>query len=150
MAAAAGDGRIDLHVELGAVDKRQSAREDGLRRGGIRALERRRIAEEVERRKNRSGWAAGLRRLEAAPADQRSVLENVTRRIEAELRRRLGGPFTSEELVELYDEGTDWCSDVAYAAAPDHPYAWDVRVVADAAFGRYLREAVDYAGGRRF
>jgi hypothetical protein len=95
-------------------------------------------------------WAAGLRRLEAAPADQRSVLENVTRRIEAELRRRLGGPFTSEELVELYDEGTDWCSDVAYAAAPDHPYAWDVRVVADAAFGRYLREAVDYAGGRRF
>ena len=95
-------------------------------------------------------WAAGLRRLEEAPADQRGVLETVTRRIEAELRRRLGGPFTSEELVELYDEGTDWCSDVAYATAPDHPYAWDVRVVADAAFGRYLREAVDYAGGRRF
>jgi len=95
-------------------------------------------------------WASGLRRLEEAPADQRSVLESVTRRIEAELRRRLGGPFTSEELVELYDAGTDWCSDVAYSAAPDHPYAWDVRVVADAAFGRYLREAVDYAGGRRF
>ncbi len=95
-------------------------------------------------------WAAGLRRPEEAPSDQRGVLETVTRRIEAELRRRLGGPFTSEELVELYDEGTDWCSDVAYAAAPDHPYAWDVRVVADAAFGRYLREAVDYAGGRRF
>jgi hypothetical protein len=94
-------------------------------------------------------WADGLRRLEAAPADQRSVLEAVTRRIEAELRRRLGGPFTSEELADLYDAGTDWCSDVAYAAAPGHPYAWDVRVVADAAFGRYLRDAVDYAGGRR-
>ena len=94
-------------------------------------------------------WAAGLRRLEAAPADHRNVLETVTRRIEAELRRRLGGPFTSEELAELYDAGTDWCSDVAYATAPDHPYAWDVRVVADAAFGRYLREAVDYAGGTR-
>ena len=66
-------------------------------------------------------WAAGLRLLEAAPADQRSVLEAVTRRIEAELRRRLGGPFTTEELAELYDEGTDWCSDIAYAAAPDHP-----------------------------
>jgi len=94
-------------------------------------------------------WADGLRRLEAAPADQRSALERVTRRIEAELRRRLGGPFTSEELAELYDAGTDWCSDVAYGAAPEHPYAWDVRIVADAAFGRYLREATDYAGGRR-
>ena len=94
-------------------------------------------------------WADGLRRLEDAPADQRGVLERVTRRIEAELRRRLGGPFTTEELADLYDAGTDWCSDVAYATAPEHPYAWDVRVVADAAFGRYLREATDYAGGRR-
>jgi hypothetical protein len=94
-------------------------------------------------------WAAGVRRLETAPSDQRNVLEAVTRRIEAELRRRLGGPFTSEELVDLYDQGTDWTSDIAYAAAPDHPYAWDVRVVGDAAFGRYLREATDYAGGRR-
>ena len=94
-------------------------------------------------------WAAGLRLLEAAPADQRDVLEAVTRRIAAELRRRLGGPFTTGELAELYDEGTDWCSDIAFATAPDQPYAWDVRIVADAAFGLYLREATDYAGGRR-
>jgi hypothetical protein len=94
-------------------------------------------------------WAAGLRRLEEAPPDQRQTLERVTRLIEAGLRRRLGGPFTSAELAELYDQGTDWCSDVAYAAAPEQPYAWDVRIVADAAFGRYLREATDYAGGRR-
>jgi hypothetical protein len=94
-------------------------------------------------------WAAGLRRLEEAPPDQRQTLERVTRLIEADLRRRLGGPFTSEELAALYDAGTDWCSDVAYAAAPEQPYAWDVRIVADAAFGRYLREATDYAGGRR-
>ena len=94
-------------------------------------------------------WAAGLRRLQDAPPDQRPTLERVTRMIEAALRRRLGGPFTSEELAELYDQGTDWCSDVAYAAAPEQPYAWDVRIVADAAFGRYLREATDYAGGKR-
>jgi hypothetical protein len=94
-------------------------------------------------------WAAGLRRLEEAPPDQRPTLERVTRLIEADLRRRLGGPFSSEELADLYDAGTDWCSDVAYAAAPEQPYAWDVRVVADAAFGRYLRDATDYAGGRR-
>ena len=94
-------------------------------------------------------WAAGLRRLEQAPPEQRGVLERVTRQIQDELRRRLGGPFTTQELAELYDAGTGWTSDLAYALAPDQPYAWDVRVVTDAAFARYLREATDYAGGRR-
>ena len=56
-----------------------------------------------------------------------------------ELRRRLGGPFTTEELVALYDEGTGWISDLAVAAAPDAPFAWDVRIVGDAAFARYVR-----------
>jgi hypothetical protein len=32
--------------------------------------------------------------------------------------------------------------------APDDPWAWDSRVVVDAAFARYLREAADFAGGR--
>jgi hypothetical protein len=73
----------------------------------------------------------------------------VTRAVQAELRRRLGGAFTLEELVELYEEGTGWCTDLAVQAAPDAPYAWDARIVADAAFGRYVREAGDFAGGRR-
>ena len=94
-------------------------------------------------------WAAGLRRLELAPPEQRALLDRVTGLIEAELRRRLGGPFTTDELADLYDQGTSWCADIAYAAAPDHPEAWDLRLVADAAFGRYLRAATDYAGGRR-
>jgi hypothetical protein len=94
-------------------------------------------------------WAAGLRRLDQAPVEQRAVLERVTRQIQNELRRRLGGPFTAQELADLYDAGTDWTSDLAYALAPEQPYAWDVRVVADAAFARYLREATDFAGGRR-
>ena len=33
--------------------------------------------------------------------------------------------------------------------APEDPWAWDAGVVVDAAFARYLREAADYAGGRR-
>ncbi|GAC1527154.1 MAG: hypothetical protein NVS2B6_14840 [Thermoleophilaceae bacterium] len=37
---------------------------------------------------------------------------------------------------------------LAIAIAPDDPAAWDAAIVADAAFGRYLREAADYAGGR--
>lgn len=95
-------------------------------------------------------WQRGENRLAVASPDHRPVLERVTRLIEADLRRRLGGAFTVEELVDLYDtEGTDWCSNLAIAAAPDDPYAWDVRTVADAAFARYLRGASDFAGGRR-
>jgi len=94
-------------------------------------------------------WQAGLRRLEDAPFDERPILELVTRRIYEELRRRLGGAFTTEELAELYDSGTGWVSDLAVAAAPDAPFAWDVRIVGDAAFARYVRSATDYAGGRR-
>jgi hypothetical protein len=94
-------------------------------------------------------WEEGLRRLAEAPEDEQRMLERVTEAIQADLRRRLGGAFTTDELVDLYEQGTDWATDVAVAVAPEDPYAWDVRTVADAAFGRYLRSATDYAGGRR-
>jgi len=94
-------------------------------------------------------WQAGLRRLEGAPPEQRATLERVSRAIQDELRRRLGGAFTSAELAELYDRGTGWATDLAVGAAPDDAWAWDTRVVTDAAFARYLNQATDYAGGRR-
>src|SRR3954447_22330357 len=94
-------------------------------------------------------WDDGLRRLADAPADEQRMLERVTEAVQAELRRRLGGAFTTEELTALYDQGTDWVTDIAVSVAPEDPYAWDVRTVGDAAFGRYLRSATDYAGGRR-
>ena len=94
-------------------------------------------------------WQDGLRRLAEAPPDEQRMLERVTQAIEADLRRRLGGRFTAQELADLYDQGTDWAIDLAVRTAPEDPYAWDVRTVADAAFGRYLRGATDYAGGRR-
>jgi hypothetical protein len=94
-------------------------------------------------------WQEGLRRLAEAPEDEQRMLERVTQAIQAELRRRLGGAFTTDELAELYEQGTDWATDIAVSVAPEDPYAWDVRTVADAAFGRYLRSATDYAGGRR-
>lgn len=94
-------------------------------------------------------WRDGERRLEEAPRAQRPTLERVTEAIVRELRRRLGGPFTTEELASLYDAGTDWTLEIAYAVAPGAPWAWDPRVVTDAAFARYVREAADFAGGRR-
>jgi len=94
-------------------------------------------------------WREGERRLGRAERDEARVLERVTQRIFEELRRRLGGAFMVDELVALYDEGTGWAEDVAKRVAPDDPFAWDARVVVDAAFARYVREAVDFAGGRR-
>lgn len=93
-------------------------------------------------------WEEGRRRLRAAPPGLAPALERVVTQIVDELRRRVGGPFTSAELVALYEAGTDWCLAVAVRAAPETPEAWDASIVADAAFARYLREARDFAGGR--
>jgi hypothetical protein len=95
-------------------------------------------------------WQEGQRRLaEAAPSDH-IPLDRVTDEIALELRRRLGGPFSVQELAQLYsDQGTDWCFDIATRVAPRTPAAWDLTTVAGAAFARYAREAVDYAIGRR-
>jgi hypothetical protein len=94
-------------------------------------------------------WREGERRVADAPPHERAALERVTGLIHAELRRRLGGAFTVDELAELYDRGTGWCLDLAVAVAPGAPWAWEARTTADAAFARYVREAVDFAGGRR-
>jgi hypothetical protein len=94
-------------------------------------------------------WQQGERRLRAEPAERRPLLDRVTDALVAELRRRLGGRFSSDELAELYESGTAWCLQVAMKVAPEDPWAWEAGVVTDAAFARYLREAADYAGGRR-
>ena len=93
-------------------------------------------------------WQQGRRRLGDADPSDRAALERVTRRIVDELRRRLGGSFTTAELADLYHEqGTDWCLDLAVATAPDNPRAWDTGTVADAAFAAYARGASDYLRG---
>ncbi len=95
-------------------------------------------------------WREGERRLAAADPADRPALERVTDALVLELRRRLGGPFTAQELATMYSEhGTDWAYDLATRVAPGNPGAWDMTTVAGAAFARYLREASDYAGGRR-
>jgi len=94
-------------------------------------------------------WREGERRMAGAPLEHRAALEDVVTRIVAELRKRLGGTFTTDELTELYERGTGWCTDLATVVAPDAPWAWDARTVADTAFLRYLRDARDFAGGRR-
>jgi hypothetical protein len=94
-------------------------------------------------------WQQGERRLKGAPPERRALLERIVDVLVAELRRRLGGRFSAEELAQLYLRGTSWCLQLAMCTAPQDPWAWDSSVVVDAAFGRYLRESADYAGGRR-
>jgi hypothetical protein len=94
-------------------------------------------------------WKQGERRLGEAPPDRQMLLIRVTEALVAELRRRLGGRFSASELVDLYERGTTWCLQLAMRVAPEDPWAWESAVVVDAAFARYLREADDYAGGRR-
>jgi hypothetical protein len=92
-------------------------------------------------------WREGERRLLAGAPERRRALDRVVDAVYAELRRRLGGAFTSGELIALYEGGISWCLQVAVDTEPDRPWAWDAWI-ADAAFQRYLREARDYAGGR--
>jgi hypothetical protein len=95
-------------------------------------------------------WMEGQRRLQQADQSERPALERVTEAIVDELRRRLGGPFTTHELANLYGEhGIDWCFEIATRVAPNTPGAWDLTTVAGAAFARYVREASDYGGGKR-
>lgn len=95
-------------------------------------------------------WQEGLRRLERADPSERQAQERVVDALVVELRRRLGGPFTTEELARLYErDGVDWCFAIATRLAPASPAAWDMDTVANAAFARYARSASDYAGGRR-
>src|SRR3954451_19680943 len=94
-------------------------------------------------------WREGSRRLESAPREQRRILDRVTERIYSELRRRLGSVFSVDELVDLYEGGTERAQQIARTAAPDDPWAWEPRTVVDGTSARYVREAADYAGGRR-
>jgi hypothetical protein len=95
-------------------------------------------------------WREGQRRLAQADPTVKPALERVTDAVVDELRRRVGGSFTTEELARYYGEaGTDWIFDLAVRVAPGTPEAWDLATVTGAAYARYVREASDYAGGAR-
>ncbi|HEX8066960.1 MAG TPA: hypothetical protein VF520_10575 [Thermoleophilaceae bacterium] len=89
-------------------------------------------------------WEDGERRLREAEPARLAGLERATEAVLDALRQRLGSQFSLRELSDLYASGTEWASDVAWRALPTTDSTWAV----DAAFGRYARQAFDYAGGR--
>jgi hypothetical protein len=90
-------------------------------------------------------WQEGERRLAQADPSDKPAIERVVDELVQELRRRLGGPFTTDELARVYAaQGTDWAFAIATRVAPRNPAAWDMPMVAGAAFAKYAREASDY------
>ena len=95
-------------------------------------------------------WRAGERRVDEAPAAQRAVLDRVvTAQVALSCAAASAGRSPSTSSPRCTPGGTDWMLELAQAVAPDAPSAWEASV-ADAAFARYLREATDFAGGRRY
>ncbi len=93
-------------------------------------------------------WEEGWRAYQAleGPSEQRQA-ERVIGSIHNELRRRIGPTFGADELAALYGEGTDWCQRTAFDSVPN--LQLEPQMLADAAFWLYLRNAGDFAGGRR-
>jgi hypothetical protein len=89
-------------------------------------------------------WREGERRIAATAEPARARLDEAATAVVAELRKRLGSSFTVDELAELYGTGTDWATDLADRRGA----STEAATVVDAAFGRYAREASDFAGGR--
>ena len=79
--------------------------------------------------------ATGASPQTAEPA--RADLDRAADVVVEELRKRLGSSFLLEELADLYDQGTDWATDLAGR----HAAGTDAAAVVDAAFARYAREA---------
>ena len=95
-------------------------------------------------------WEEGYRRLRELSDDPRRA-RSLNRAIDAirdELRRRIGATFTSNELAELYAQGTDWSLEAARWADPLGAAELDPQAITDGAFYFHLRGATDYAGGR--
>lgn len=94
----------------------------------------------------RQQWQDGARRLREASRDPRegARLLAVEEALVTELRRRLGGSYTLDELVTTYDRADDWLRDVIAENAPVPGWERSVALVGDAAFHRFARGAIDY------
>jgi hypothetical protein len=62
----------------------------------------------------------------------------------AELRKRVGGSFTLEELADAYPAAEAWSREAVGETDPAEGWPLRLAVVTDAAFHVYSRGAVDY------
>ena len=94
----------------------------------------------------RQEWEAGHARF-AEEASDPARADELHRQLEVvldELRRRVGGSFTLDELATAYGEADRWLLEVVGERAPTTGWAQTTSVVGDAAFHLYSRAAQDY------
>jgi len=95
-------------------------------------------------------WEDGYARVqEALRGGRQTPLGRVVIAVERELRRRLGSRFSIAELAAVYRDQADALLDLAMATMPDDQPLGDATAACDAAFYLYMREASDFAGGRK-
>jgi hypothetical protein len=90
-------------------------------------------------------WEEGEARIRQADPREIRELDRAALHVADQLRRRLGGTFTLDELADLYGEGTDWVADDVQSRF----WGTDSSAAVNAGFLRYARRASDFAGGRR-
>jgi hypothetical protein len=94
----------------------------------------------------RQQWGEGYRCVEAQTAEprlHRRLLDQIEA-VTAELRRRLGAPFTLAQLADLYADSDRWSVDAIAERDGKPGWARSASTAADAAFHLYSRAARDY------
>jgi hypothetical protein len=94
----------------------------------------------------RQEWEEGYRRVEAR-AGEPAVYARLLGQVEAvteEIRRRIGVPFTLDELAEVYAGSERWSKEAIGERDTRAGWAPSAVTAADAAFHLYARGARDY------
>jgi hypothetical protein len=102
------------------------------------------VSQDVE--SARRDWEDGYRRLLAETRDRPNAdtLHTQVAVVTAELRKRVGGPFTTAELAATYADAESWARDAVSELAPTPGWPRDLAVATDAAFHLFYRGAIDY------
>jgi hypothetical protein len=94
----------------------------------------------------RRDWEVAYRRLleEARDPGKADVLQSQLDVVSAELRKRVGGTYTLDELAREYGRADDWARSAVAEKAASSGWLGTLSIVEGAAFLLYSRGAVDY------
>ena len=94
----------------------------------------------------RRDWDVGYRRLleERGDRERADRLHDQVSAVTAELRKRIGGAFTTAELAGVYAGAERWARDAVADRSSAPGWSRDLTTATDAAFHLYARGAVDY------
>ena len=139
------DAQLALRLIAGGSGPELDQAEAVLRDSGIDALldDPRLVAASLDIARHQ--WEAAQRRLEGLRGDPRASARAYTNLelVTVELRRRLGGSFTLDELAGVYERAEDWARALLEErGTPGWPA--QLTLVVDAAFGMYAHSASDY------